>query len=79
MFFCFHANLSKIYGMKVFINNNEVETSASHLSDLMTQLGFLSIGYAVAVQGLLVPRSEWKTFQLSQDMRLTIIKAACGG
>lgn len=65
--------------MKVFVNNNEVETSASLLSDLMTQLGFLSLGYAVAVQGLLVPRSEWETFQLSQEMRLTIIKAACGG
>lgn len=65
--------------MKVFINKKEVETSAAHLCDLMTQLDFSSIGFAVAVQGRLVPRSDWSTFQLCDGMHLTIIKAACGG
>lgn len=65
--------------MKVFINKKEVKTSAAHLCDLMIQLEFSSIGFAVAVQGRLVPRSDWDTFQLCDGMHLTIIKAACGG
>lgn len=65
--------------MKVFINNKEVETSAAHLAGLMVQLDCAALGYAVAAQNKLVPRSDWDTFQLCEGMRLTIIKAACGG
>lgn len=45
--------------MKVLINNKEVETEASTLSQLTNELSLPAQGIAVAVNNRMVPRMEW--------------------
>ena len=49
------------------------------LDALLKQEGFTGTGQAVAVNNRVVPRQEWGSYELSDGMRLTIIRAVCGG
>ena len=65
--------------MKVQVNNKEVETTASTLAQLATQLQLPENGVAIAVNNRMIPRPQWDGFGLQENDNLIVIKAACGG
>ncbi len=65
--------------MKVSVNNKEVETGATTLSQLTEELSLPAKGVAVAVNNRMIPRTEWQEFALTEGASVVIIKAACGG
>lgn len=67
--------------MRVEINHKEiiVAEDCSSLADLLTREGFTGVGQAVAVNNRVVPRAEWADFQLADGMKITVIRAVCGG
>ncbi|MBQ4520741.1 MAG: sulfur carrier protein ThiS [Bacteroidaceae bacterium] len=65
--------------MTLTINNQSVETSAHTLSELGVELSLPESGVAIAVNNRMIPRAEWETHALSENMQIVIIKAACGG
>lgn len=65
--------------MQVFVNNKEVLTEASTLSDLIKQLKLPTIGVAAAIENKMVPHAEWEKCAIQAGAHVTIIKAACGG
>lgn len=65
--------------MKVFVNEKEFLTSATNLVSLSNEMQLPDKGVAVAVDRKIIPRSEWNSFVLTDNMQITIIKAACGG
>ena len=65
--------------MKVLVNNKEVKTGATTLSQLIEELALPMQGIAVAVDNRIVLRTEWTKCILREYMPSIIIKAACGG
>lgn len=66
--------------MKIEVNNKEVEVSpSSTIIQLTTQLELPAQGIAIAVNNKMIPRTEWESFRLTENDRIVIIKAACGG
>ena len=65
--------------MKVLVNNKEVKTGATTLSQLIEELALPMQGIAVAVDNRIVLRTEWTKCILREYMPIIIIKAACGG
>lgn len=65
--------------MQVYVNQKAVETAATHLDELIAQLGLPQVGIAAAVDNKMVRRVDWAAFALQPDAHVTIIKAACGG
>lgn len=65
--------------MKVLVNNKEVKTGATTLSQLIEELALPMQGIAVAVDNRIVLRTEWTKCILRECMPIIIIKAACGG
>lgn len=63
------------------VNNREVEVAVSaHLHDLMLQLGFKQTrGLAVAVNGNIIPKTQWQTSALQENDKVILIKATQGG
>ncbi len=66
--------------MKVIINGqpHEIGNGVS-MSELLAHLNTGIKGVAVAVQGRIVPRSEWETYIVSEGEDITLIRATCGG
>lgn len=65
--------------MKVLVNNKEVETGATTLTQLAEELALPAQGIAIAVSNRMIPRTEWESYPLSEGAAIVIIKAACGG
>jgi sulfur carrier protein len=65
--------------MKVNVNNQSTETSASTLAQLLEGLQLPANGIAVGVNNRMVPRTEWDSYALSEGLNIVVIKAACGG
>ena len=65
--------------MKVSVNNQEVETGAITLPQLIEELSLPAQGIAIAVNNRMIPRTEWAGYPLTEGISLIIIKAACGG
>lgn len=67
--------------MKVEINNKKVEvpSGCGTLTALLQSQGISEKGHAVAVNNRVVPRGEWSTFQLSEGMKVLVIRAVSGG
>ena len=63
--------------MKVLVNNKEVKTGATTLSQLIEELALPMQG--IAVDNRIVLRTEWTKCILREYMPIIIIKAACGG
>ncbi len=72
------ANLCE---MKVEINHHEVAVEG----DCKTLLQILKLenldgrGVAVAVDNCVVPRDSWANTELVDGMKITVIRAVCGG
>lgn len=65
--------------MKLTVNQQSIETEAKNLEELVAELNLPNQGVAVAVDNRLVKRNEWAGYDLTDDAKITIIKAACGG
>ena len=65
--------------MKLKVNDKEVETGASTLSQLSQEQNLPATGIAVAVNNRMVPRTEWDSHTLQDGDKILIIKAVCGG
>jgi sulfur carrier protein len=67
--------------MKLSLNGEERRLSAgASIPDVLGILGFEAArGVAVAVNGEVVPRSEWEGFALSDGMRVEVLRAVQGG
>lgn len=61
--------------------NGEVRQLAdtSTVADLFASAGASERGSAVAVDGVVVPRSEWQTRQLRPGQRVELVHAVQGG
>ena len=65
--------------MKLKVNDKEVETGASPLSQFSQEQNLPATGIAVAVNNRMVPRTEWNSHTLQDGDKILIIKAVCGG
>ncbi len=65
--------------MKLKVNDKEVETGATHLSQFSQEQNLPTSGIAVAVNNRMVPRAEWNSYVLNEGDNILIIKAVCGG
>ena len=65
--------------MKLKVNDKEVETGATHLSQFSQEQNLPTSGIAVAVNNRMVPRAEWNSYVLNEGDTILIIKAVCGG
>lgn len=65
--------------MKLKVNDKEVETGASTLSQFSQEQNLSATGIAVAVNNRMVPRTEWDSYILQDGDKILIIKAVCGG
>ena len=75
---CIVINL-KTKSMKLKVNDKEVETGATHLSQFSQEQNLPATGIAIAVNQRMVPRTEWDSYALSEGDHILIIKAVCGG
>lgn len=67
--------------MKVEINHREVDVphGCRLLSELLAAERLSGPGQAVAVNNRVVQRAQWTEFELADGMKITIIRAVCGG
>ena len=65
--------------MKLKVNDKEVETGATHLSQFSQEQNLPTTGIALAVNNRMVPRAEWDSYVLKEGDNILIIKAVCGG
>ncbi len=64
--------------MNVIVNGNVADVKAATLAALHSELGLPAM-VAIALDGKVVPRSEWISTPLREGCKLVIIKVACGG
>ncbi|HEX2054649.1 MAG TPA: sulfur carrier protein ThiS [Actinomycetota bacterium] len=67
--------------MNVKLNGEPHQLAAgASIPDLLAILGFAAgRGVAVAVNGEVVPRSEWRSFRVTDGMQIEVLKAVQGG
>ena len=65
--------------MKLKVNDKEVETGATHLSQFSQEQNLPATGIAIAVNQRMGPRTEWDSYALNEGDNILIIKAVCGG
>ena len=65
--------------MKLTVNQQSIETEAKNLEELVAELPLPNQGVAVAVDNRLVKLNELAGYAVTDDAKITIIKAACGG
>ncbi len=66
--------------MKIEINNKTYEIPEGYtLTNLLDILELQPLGTAFAVGNKVIKRSDWDNFILSEGLKVTMIKAVCGG
>lgn len=67
--------------IKVYLNNEEVETgSANSLDRFLSEMNLQGYGgMAVALNNVVVPKSQWEKQQLQNDDKIIVIRATAGG
>lgn len=66
--------------MQLIVNDEEITTEAGSVDKLLRErLGEVPAGTAVAVNGDVVPRSEWETTELDDGAKVDILTAVQGG
>lgn len=66
--------------MEVYINHKAVDaTGVDNLEALLEREGLARPGTAVAVANKVVRRDSWASTPLEEGMKLTVIRAVCGG
>ena len=56
-----------------------MEGDSITIGDLLSNCGIDGKGRAVAVGNRVVPKREWQEFIVEDGMKVTVIKAVCGG
>jgi len=64
---------------EISINGDPCSTLADTVADLITEFNISTRGVAVAVNGTVIPRSEWSQTTIASGDRLEIVTAAAGG
>ncbi|WKD57076.1 Sulfur carrier protein ThiS [Corynebacterium capitovis DSM 44611] len=65
--------------MKITLNDEVREVRAGSVEKLLAELDIADTGTAVAVDGEVVPRSEWATTNVAAGARVDILSAVQGG
>ena len=65
--------------MKLIINGESKDSSASTLADLVSSLGMKSDRVAVELNRAIVPRGQWSETKLNDGDRLEIVHFVGGG
>lgn len=66
--------------MRVEINHHEITLAdLCTLSEALAKEGLDGPGMAVAVNNRVVPKTDWDKFALKDGMKITVIRAVCGG
>jgi len=66
--------------MKIEVNNKTYEISEGYtLTNLLEILELPSLGIAFAVSNKVIKKADWDEFVLVEGMKVTVIKAVCGG
>ena len=65
----------------IFVNGEPRERAGATIAELLSDLGVedRARGVAVAVDGEVVPRSEWQETRLEPGQRVEVLRAAQGG
>lgn len=66
--------------MQVEVNKKPVRLSPdATLGSLARQLELQDAGTAIAVNNKMIPRTRWEGHLLSENDKIVVVKAACGG
>lgn len=66
--------------MKIIFNGNTEDFSVTTLAELLESKGLADkTGIAVALDNIVVPRTEWNTTRLEEGARILLIGASYGG
>ena len=67
--------------MNIFVNNKQQELPAqARIQDALDTLNIPSVkGIAIAINNNVIPKAEWETYTLSENDKVTLIKATQGG
>lgn len=65
--------------MKINLNNKQVESTASNLSDLLQEFKINTSGVALAVNGKVVSRTLWAETVISENDEVIVVSAVYGG
>ncbi|MDR1730382.1 MAG: sulfur carrier protein ThiS [Prevotellaceae bacterium] len=66
--------------MEIEINSKTYQIPEGHtLSNLLEILETHPLGTAFAVNGKVIKKADWENFILMEGMKVTMIKAVCGG
>lgn len=67
--------------MKIEINHRGIELDGTSLTltELLQHEGISEKGHAIAVDNNVVPRDSWSSFVVTDGMKITVIRAVCGG
>lgn len=62
------------------VNNSIHQMSQeTNLANLLAELDIDALGCAIAVDDQIVPRTEWPTFTVKENMSINIFQAIAGG
>lgn len=82
----FPAHDNRVPAKNVFDMDIEINGRSVHITEGVTTLGaalraegFTGVGQAVAVENRVVPRTAWDETPLKEGMKVTVIRAVCGG
>ncbi len=68
---------------KININSQiidlEFSTEKTSLYEISKIMNYPTAGVAIAVNQEIIPRERWDKFEVSENDRIVVIKAACGG
>ena len=66
--------------MNISIHQEKKEVTSQVLAEILRELGVLDTrGIAIAVNQKVVPRSQWSSYEVSENDNLTVIQATQGG
>lgn len=65
--------------MDININNKKTSITSTNLQELAQEMNLPEKGVAVAINNLMIPRTEWANTPIAEGADIVIINAACGG
>ena len=65
--------------IEVALNGEWVSSSAMNVADFVIERSLPQAGVAVAINGSVVPKSQWSSTSLCSSDRIEIVTAAAGG
>lgn len=66
--------------MKIVLNKKEIELKDNSTITMLIESMSIDVkGIAIAVNNRVISRNEWQNFILSDDDKVIVIKAVCGG